>query len=212
MGGYHMVQHTGVFFELLPDEDATIRDTYLKYRDAQVAERGDQTNAIWDAIPELTEVSGLSFLDLSREMQRLSWQLIRAHPDLYARNVVEGWVDFWKAPVYWRAELIRWEPFRPVMGVWILLGRALCIAANAAFLGGTVLWLVSRRMRTRVAGDAHLSAAAGLVWLISIAQTLVDHGDNPRFLVPLQMVVFYVVLRAGWSWLAARRAGQPIGT
>ena len=62
MGGYHLVQHTGEYFHLLPDEHAVIRDTYVKYRDQRIEERGVQTNAIWDAIPELTQVSGLSFL------------------------------------------------------------------------------------------------------------------------------------------------------
>ena len=206
MGGYHMVQHTGVFFELLPDEAAPIRDTYLKYRDAQIAGRGDQTNAIWDAIPELTEVSGLNFFDLSREMQRLSWILIREHPDLYLRNVLEGWVDFWKAPVYWRPELIRWEAARPVMAVWGFLGRGLSLAANTGFLAVTVLWIASRSIRRRFVLDLHLLAASGLIWASSVVQAILDHGDNPRFLVPLQMAVVYVVVRAGWSWYLTRKA------
>jgi hypothetical protein len=41
---------------------------------------------------------------------------------------------------------------------------------------------------------------AALVMISSIVQTLVDHGDNPRFLVPLQMVVFVIVF-----WAGARR-------
>jgi hypothetical protein len=48
-------------------------------------------------------------------------------------------------------------------------------------------------------------ACGGLVLLSSVVQTLVEHGDNPRFLVPLQMVVFYVVLRAIWKWRGGAR-------
>ncbi len=29
----------------------------------------------------------------------------------------------------------------------------------------------------------------GNIWITSILQTLLDHGDNPRFLVPLQSLV-----------------------
>jgi hypothetical protein len=47
-------------------------------------------------------------------------------------------------------------------------------------------------------------ALAGTVLVASVVQTLVDHGDNPRFLVPLQAVVFLVVSRAAWQW---RRTG-----
>jgi len=40
MTGYHMVQHTGSYFEYVPDQYAALRDTYIKYRDAQVALHG----------------------------------------------------------------------------------------------------------------------------------------------------------------------------
>jgi hypothetical protein len=42
---------------------------------------------------------------------------------------------------------------------------------------------------------------AGSVWASSIASSLIDHGDNPRFLVPLQTVVVFLVLWAAYqSW------------
>jgi hypothetical protein len=210
MGGYNLVQHTGVFFEYLPDEYAPLRDTYLKYRDARIAERGDQTNAIWEAIPELTRVTGLGFYDLSREMQRVSLLLIREHPDLYARNVVEGWIGFWKAPVYWQPDLIA-SPFaRRLLSAWSAVGRGLCLAANVAYL--LLLAALPFRMDfvRRLRRDVDWLAAAGLVAVTSVLQTLTDHGDNPRFLVPLQMVVIMVVAvggaRALESW---RRRAEP---
>ena len=145
MGGYHLVQHTGEYFHLLPDDHATIRDTYVKYRDQRIKERGVQTNAIWDAIPELTEVSGLSFFDLSREMQSLSLQLIRTHPQLYAANAAEGWVDFWKAPTLWSAESLRAQSLSGVFSAWALASRAITLAANAAFLLISAAVVVSRQ-------------------------------------------------------------------
>jgi len=48
-------------------------------------------------------------------------------------------------------------------------------------------------------------SAGGLVWLISVVQTLADHGDNPRFLMPLQMLVFFVVLRTGYTLFVSRQ-------
>ena len=206
MGGYHLVQHTGEYFEYLPDEVAPLRDTYLEYRDAQVAERGTQTNAIWDAIPEMSEVSGLSFFALSTELQRLSLQLIAQHPNLYLANVVEGWVDFWKAPVFWDRSAINSEMIGGAMAAWIAVGRLLTQIANAAFLIGSVLVLVSRRLRDLMGLDRYVLATAGLVWIASIVQTLVDHGDNPRFLIPLQTLVFYVVGRWIWQWRSTKTA------
>ena len=201
MGGFSLVQHTGEYFEYLPDEVASIRDTYLYYRDLHVAERGVQTNAIWDAIPAMSEATGLSFYGLSRELNRLSLQLIREHPDLYFRNVWEGWVGFWKAPVYWQSSAVSSPAARALLTGLIQVGRVLSIAANAFFIFLSGLAMVSSRGRTRLGIDRYAVVAAGLIWLTSVVQTLVDHGDNPRFLVPLQMIVIYVVVRAAWFWI-----------
>ena len=196
MGGFNLVQHTGVFFELLPDEYADIRDTYLRYRDVRLAQRGDQTNTIWEAIPELTEVSGLGFYDLSRELQRLSLLLIRQHPGLYLRNVAEGWVGFWKAPAYWVPALVSPPVAIPVLRAWVAAGRAVTLAINVAFLGLS-LWVMLHVRRYRdLLHDRAWLAPWGFVWFTSLVQTVVDHGDNPRFLVPLQAVVFFVVVIA----------------
>ena len=201
MGGFSLVQHTGEYFEYLPDEVASIRDTYLYYRDLHVAERGVQTNAIWDAIPAMSEATGLSFYGLSRELSRLSLQLIREHPGLYLRNVWEGWIGFWKAPVYWQPSVLSSSAARALINGLTLAGRIFSIAANALFIFLSVLAVVSSRGRTKMRIDRYAVVAAGLIWWTSVVQTLVDHGDNPRFLVPLQMVVIYGVMRAAWFWV-----------
>ena len=206
MGGYHLVQHTGEYFEFLPDDVAPLRDTYLEYRDAQIAERGTQTNAIWDAIPEMSEVSGLSFFALSAELQRLSVQLILQHPNLYLANVAQGWIDFWKSPVYWDRAAVSSEIVGGLFAAWVGVGRLITLIANAAFLVGSVLAVVGRRVRGRIGLDRYILVAGGLVWIASIVQTLVDHGDNPRFLIPLQTLVFYVVARWIWEWRNVERA------
>lgn len=200
MGGYHLVQHTGEFFEYLPESEAVIRDTYLKYRQAQIEARGVQTNAIWDAIPELSQKTGLSFFALSVELQRLSLRLIWEHPGLYLRNVIEGWIGFWKAPVYWRAEAAR-RPLIAVLPLWILVGRALAIVANGLFLLTTAAAAIVPKVRRRLRPPKVILLGASLVLVSSVIQTLVDHGDNPRFLVPLQTIVMLTLIWAGWRFV-----------
>lgn len=208
LSGYSLVQHTGAYFEQLPDEEALIRDTYLRYRDERIAERGVQTNTIWHAIPELTEVTGMHFFELSRKMGALSRQLIRENPLLYLKTVVKGWIDFWKAPVYWDPTLMSSSFLRSVLRGAALAGRGLCLLANALFLLGSVLAAVSRRLRVRLDIDRYIIAIGGFVLLTSVIQTLADHGDNPRFLVPLQMMVLYTVVRAGWEALVLHKAKE----
>jgi hypothetical protein len=208
MGGYSLVQHTGAFFEYLPDETAPIRDTYLRYREAQIAARGTQTNAIWDAIPEISRASGLGFYDLSREMQRLSLWLIRQHPDLYARSAAEGWVAFWKAPIYWDLQLVSPAWLQAALPAYASLTRLLLVVTNLAFLALCLAGVFLRRVRRALAAHTTTLAGAAMVLVVSVVQTLLDHGDNPRFLVPLQMVVLVVVVLTAEAYLANRSPGR----
>lgn len=204
MAGYSMVQHTGGYFEYLPDEYASIRDTYIRFRDAQIAARGVQTNAIWEAIPEISKASGLGFYELAREMQRLSWWLIKHHPDLYLKNVIEGWISFWKAPVYWRPEAVQSVLTGGILSGMAIVGRGISLLANFLFLAFSALVVVSVKWRRRLQFDLFSMAAGGMIWMISILQTLLDHGDNPRFLVPLQVLVIFLVVRSLWFWSKGR--------
>lgn len=208
MTGFHLVQHTGAFFEYVPDRYAVLRDTYLAYRDARIAQYGTQTNTIWEAIPAMSAASGLSFYDLSRTLARISLDLIRQHPFLYLRSVITGWWLFWRAPVYWSADALRVpEPallwFTAGLEGAIFFQRMLLLAANGLFLISPLLLATQRRLlfncsNAEIASPAILmSIPVGLVWLVSILQTFLDHGDNPRFLVPMQSIV---VMWALW-WL-----------
>ncbi len=207
MTGYHLVQHTGAFFEYVPDAYAPLRDTYLRYRALRLAETGQSNNAIWEAIPEMQEASGLSFYDLSDTLTTLSLQLIWRHPVLYLRNVVEGWFWFWKAPVYWLPSSFVSESWLTWVRGWVTVGRAGLIFANLLFVAGSVA-LLAPGIRERLQSNVFLDCVVGAVWITSCLQTLLDHGDNPRFAVPIQTLILLPVL--WWSiqvlssWLSTR--------
>jgi hypothetical protein len=109
-------------------------------------------------------------------------------------------MDFWKAPVYWSPQAIESPALRGVLSGWASAGRVLSLVANGLFLLGTAAVTLSRQARLRLGVDRHMLAAAGTVWVVSILQTLFEHGDNPRFLVPTQMLVIYVVARMAYAW------------
>lgn len=217
MVGYQMVQHTGSYFEYVPDKYAALRDTYIKYRNLQIAQHGTQTNAIWDAIPEMTKVSGMTFFDLNRLLVRISTRLILDHPDLYLRDCVEGWWLFWRSPVYWSQGAFSSPGMGAVINVAIRIERPLLWAANILFIllsllsAGLAIWPPRKlpahgpvaRLRSIATGlPAFIWCVAGSIWVASILQTLLDHGDNPRFLVPLQSLVVLWVLWYGWQLLS----------
>lgn len=208
MNGYHLVQHTGYFFEYVPDEDAALRDTYLRYRAERIADFGTQGNTIWGAIPELQKVTGLSFYDLSRKMADVSVDLILAHPDLYLRTVAKGWWMYWRAPFYWDAGAVASPGLRAMLQGLATGERLLLVLANLAFILSSMLVLLWKQARLALRLNPFLWFMGGLIWLSSIAQTLPDHGDNPRFLIPLQSWVVFCVLwfcLAGWEHLLQRR-------
>jgi len=199
MNGYHLVQHTGNFFEYVPDEDAALRDTYLRYRAERIAQFGTQGNTIWGAIPELEKVTGLNFYDLSRKLARVSIDLIRAHPGLYARSVVDGWFLYWRAPVYWHSAAIASTDLRLALQNLINGERVLLVLGNGIFILASMLMLLWKQVRQWMRMNAFLWFIGILIWLSSIAQTLPDHGDNPRFLIPLQSWVVFCVLWLLWA-------------
>lgn len=194
MTGYHLIQHTGVFFEYVPDKYAPLRDTYLRFREARIAEYGTQTNAIWDAIPEMQKATGESFYGLSRLVQKISIQLILEHPLLYARNVVEGWYWFWKVPVYWSAAAMDNPMLVTLARGLVLIERGLLFGINMIFIFGSIALVVVKRVRQIVKVTPYIWFSIGAVWIASILQSMLDHGDNPRFLIPMQSLVVLIVL------------------
>jgi 4-amino-4-deoxy-L-arabinose transferase-like glycosyltransferase len=208
MTGYHLIQHTGVFFEHVPDDYAALRDTYLEYRDAHIAQYGTQANTIWEAIPAMQNASGESFYGLSRLLTKISVQLILAHPDLYAKNLVQGWWYFWRGPVYWSPELFRLAAVLPALNVLVLFGRLAVFAFNLLFLLTTALAVFWRRLRADWQIPPALWCLAGAVWGASLLQTIMDHGDNPRFLIPLQTCVLVWVLYLSLRTLKKERIRQ----
>jgi hypothetical protein len=195
MTGYHLVQHTGAFFEYVPDQYAAIRDTFIKFRDARIAATGSPANAIWDAIPALQQVSGIGFYDLSDLLTKISIQLILQHPFLYLRSAAQGWLWFWKVPVYWAPEQIMGLVMQRIWSGLVLAERGGIFVCNLIFLAGSValLWNRARRM---LKPGLFVYFSFSFLWLTTIAQALLDHGDNPRFSVPVQTLV---VLAAMWT-------------
>ncbi len=208
MTGYNLIQHTGNYFEYVPDEYASLRDTYIKYRDAQITRFGTQTNAIWDAIPEMSKVSGYSFYALSRVLARISIDLILHHPMLYIKNAISGWWMFWRVPFYWSADSLGYPWLAGGVRFLVLLERGLLFLCNLVFIFTSIAFALIECLfalrRKPSPLHIHLSQPPvypflwmllGNIWIASILQTLIDHGDNPRFLVPLQsMVVLWVAV------------------
>jgi len=209
IGGFRWLNHTGEYFEYVPDSDAIIRDTYIRYRSARIAETGSQSNAAWDAMDELLNNSRLGFYGLSRHLTDISMDLIRAHPDLYLKNVFSGWWMFWWAAVYWSSDMFKAPALVPVVRILVLGERGVMVLANLIFIGGSLASALWKKARSALGMGLFGWLVLVTVGAASVLQTLLDHGDNPRYLVPLQTVVLVMV--AWWlcqifiKWNAGKR-------
>jgi hypothetical protein len=199
IGGYHLMNHAAPFFEFVPDEYAEVRQTFLRYRDLPVAETGHPGNAIWDAIPELQEVTGLGFIPLSGLLSKIATRLILDHPLLYLGNVAEGWINFWRVPIHWTVMPAPWTGLQRATLLAVRLWLAL---VSFIFLLGS-LALVLKPVRRRLQMDAFTWVLTGLVWAASIAQALVEYGDNPRYSLPTH--AFILVMVMWWSYCLRKK-------
>lgn len=192
IGGYHLVNHTTSFFELAPEEYAPIRDTFLTIRAQRLARTGSTINTIWDAIPPLMDQTKLNYYALGRQMGRISSRLISEHPWLYMQKLALGWWWFWRVGVLWFPDTISNTTLSAMAKTVMLLERITLFGINLLFLGGSfgLLW---PKIRTWFKMDLFTWFALSAVWMTSILQTLAEHGDNPRFLAPLQSLVVIVV-------------------
>jgi len=206
--GIGLMDQTLAFVELAPDRYATIRDIYVRYRDAQLATSGNYRGVIWEAVPELRAATGLSLPALSHELQRMSVGLFLTHPERYAPGVMHGWIDFWLVPNYWQLDRVRPAWLQPVLrGIWRAEHLVLRLA-NVAFLVVVMVIALSPRVRRRTRWDLDLFSIAAIILLAATVQALAEYGENARFAVPVQGMVVLFMMVVGARWGQTRRQDE----
>ena len=69
---------------------------------------------------------------------------------------------------------------------YIELSIYVTIGANILFILTSALAFFIKKVRSYFKLTPFWGLIASTIWACSVVQTLLDHGDNPRFLVPLQ--------------------------
>jgi hypothetical protein len=194
LSGYGLTDMVGNYMEHAPDKYAVVRDIYIEHRDARVAARGNYAQTIWAAFWDLSEATGLDYSGLSRLLTQVSMDLIRAHPDLYLKNVALAWVGFWKVPNYWRLNLVHPSALVPILErVW-LVERAGLLGVNGVFLVMGGVWMLRLVTRSLRGLDGILLSLWMVVLAGSVTQALVQYGENPRYGVPFESLMVWSVV------------------
>lgn len=196
--GINLAQTATSFFEKAPEEDQLIRDIFVKHR-TYVENNLSKTKypmTVWYAYDELLEETQLNPPDLSAELGRISKNLFKEHPDLYAKQVFISWRDFWggTSSLLWNADDFNNKTLKKALvGTWNYIQKPILILFNFLFLLFSlkkIVVFIKGRFKTY---DLDLFLIA-IVLSGSLAQALVAYGTNSRFCFPFFALIVYFVL------------------
>ncbi|AUC80797.1 glycosyltransferase family 39 protein [Lacinutrix sp. Bg11-31] len=197
--GINLAQTATSFFEKAPDKDALIRDIFVRKRDSLVKANNTYhyPMSIWYAYDDLIEETQLSPQDLSAELGRISKDLFKKHPDLYAKQVFKssylffGNIDSLK----WKIEKFDNKFTKAALYLlWSRIQKHLLIFFNILFLIFSVRTLFLFFKSKCSLFDMNLFLVC-IVLSGALAQALVAFGSNSRFAFPfLPLIVYFVVI------------------
>ncbi len=198
MTGYHLSQHSGAFIELATDEYSTIRDVYLKYRQERLREAGTHSGTIWMAWPEISEVTGLTFSEISKKLQKMSVQLFVRHPFLYIKGVSRSWMRFWEKENHWMPQKVKFTIIRMMIDFASWIQGRLLITIDSIFWVLVVWYIYYAIVHRQIDSEFNLLIASTVI-LGSVIQALAEYGGGgARLAIPFQPLIICIVLL--WVW------------
>ncbi len=200
LGGYSLTARAGRFIELMPDEYSVVKETYIETRQKQLEKDRGEAMVIWRAIPEMIERTGLSYAELSAELNQMSRAFFIQHPTLLVEHSVEAWFKFWEPANYWIVDEIKSSNVATTLKFFWYLQFLSWIIIKYLF------WIIAIcHLYMILTGkyQAHLEfnlLLIGIVISTSVVQAVVGSGDNHRFSIPFDPLILYVVLVSVWYY------------
>ena len=198
--GINLAQTATSFFDKAPDEDALIRDIFVKNRDS-IAEHIPRKYPMsaWAAYYDVMEKTNNSYTpqDLSYEFGRISKNLFKKHPDLYLKQVCNSAFLF-----FGNEDSLKWN-YRTFDNKYALYGlgfiwskfqKYVLVLFNILFLIFSINTLFLFFKSKCKLFDTNLFIVC-IVLSGALAQALVAFGSNSRFAFPfLPLIVYFVVI------------------
>ncbi|WP_152973336.1 hypothetical protein [Lacinutrix mariniflava] len=196
--GINLSQTATSFFEKAPDEDALIRDILVRKRDSLITFAPRKIPmSVWFAYDELKEKSGLTPQNLSAELGRISKNLFKKHPDLYAKQVLKSsYLFFTKSgALKWNYQSFKNKYFKyGLVIIWEYFQIYLLALFNILFILFAIKKLFQFFKSKIKIYDFNLFVVC-IVLSGALAQGLVVYGSNSRFAFPfLPLIVYFVII------------------
>jgi len=187
--GYNLAQNCVWFAEKSPEDYRMISDIYVRNREESVRDHKNVSMAIWESYDELKEKTGLSFADLSAELNNFSRATIKANPTDYLKQVFTSWLDFWKTDISWKSDFFRFGSATVFAFIWDLQHYVLRLFKVAFLLNIPFLCYIFIRKR-KITPEI---VFATFVIITSFLQAFATYGTNSRFSFPLEFLMVMVV-------------------
>lgn len=203
--GFSLTNLSGAYIADAPAEYATIRDIYI----AQVRARdGQNVNAIWQVMGEMSSKTGLTYPELSRQLTSMSLGLFLHHPGQYLRQVAANLVPFWKGVGRYGSPLHLARSGLPHL-IWVAQ-KYFYVAVAALFLALVAILAVPPARHRLLASslDASWWLLVSIVILACITQALVEYS-GARYGLPVQPLVGALTCAALAAMRQPWRRGQP---
>ena len=192
--GFNLAQTATPFFELVPDEEQTIRDIFVKHRDSIASQTSKNiAMSIWAAHDELIYTTKLKPPQLSEKLGDISISLFKQHPDLYLKQVTISWLDFWTESILWKPKQIKSTVVKNIlMGTWLYIQQWIALVINIMFLYFSIKQLI-KLFKFRIKSFDFNLFLVSIILLGSVAQAMITYGSNSRFSFPYFSLIIYFV-------------------
>lgn len=201
MLGFNLSTKTVRVVERLPDEYKDVRELLIRSRDRDlVADNGSHTGVmyIWQTIPELQRLTGLSKADLSKYMLRLNLLLIREAPLEYVVEVTRSLSTYWLPS---STDISNFNS-RAVQSLWTLIHFAVValfffVSILIFSLLAIMRWLpveIRNRVFFLIEPSRHLLPpfliSISIIVYAMLISTMVEAG-SPRYRTPTDVLMFF---------------------
>lgn len=201
--GYNMSQNCVYFAQKAPNEYKLISEIYVHHREETIRNNGDVAMTIWSAYPDLKKATGLSFSDLSFELNQFSKATIKKNPVDYLNQVKTSWLDFWRTAIYWQSDKFKNREAASAF-IWIWeLQHSMLRFFKILFLLNIPLLLVAFIKKRHFSIEIILSS---IIVATSLLQAFSTFGTNSRFSYPFEIMMIIVVLLQVKSFLMLRKS------
>jgi len=191
MYGFYISQTCVYFAEKAPAEYSVISEIYVRHREETIRKNGDVAMSIWYAHPDLQKTTGLSFADLSFELNAFSKATIKKNPVDYLKQVKTSWLEFWRTVIYWDINSFKIKKAAPVFTfVWQLQHYLLRIF-KILFLVNLPLLLIQFIKKRHFSPEIMITI---IIVVTSLLQAFSTFGTNSRFSYPFESLMVIIVL------------------